>query len=68
MLSCLSTLLLVPTNPCMVVEDSHSKAEMAGWMLTTMCKHAYVFHPIGACNVMTIGTEEDFIPGSLVVY
>lgn len=53
----------------MVVEDFlHSKTEMAGWMLTTVCKHAYEFHPIGACNVMTIGTEKDFISGLLVVY
>lgn len=41
MLSCLSALLIVLTMPCMVAEVFlHSKAEMAGWMLTTVCKHA----------------------------
>lgn len=46
----------------------HGKAEMTGWMHTEVCKHACEFHPIGVCNTRTIGTEEDFIPGLLVVY
>jgi len=66
---CLSVLLLVPTKPCMVVVDFlRGKAEMAGWMLTTVCKHAYKFQPIGACSVTTVWTEGGFIPGLLVLY
>lgn len=64
----MSALPLVSTKPYIVVENFlHSKAEMAGWMLTTVCKQAYECHSVGACNVMTIGTEKDSIPGLLAV-
>lgn len=46
----------------------HSKAEMARWMLATVCKNSHEFHPIGACNVMIVGAEEDLMPGFLVAY
>lgn len=45
----------------------HSKAKMAGSMLATVFTHAFEFHSIGACDVMTSSTEENIILGLLMV-
>lgn len=45
----------------------HSKAELAGSMLATVFTHSYEFHSVGACDVMTSGTEENIILGLLMV-